>query len=89
MRREPGGAGQQGRQGSYDGEPRDRRPAAKIVAVADRANIAADGQDVAVVNVTIGRRAGPAGAYRGQHGDLRGERAGSVIGSGQRRSQLP
>jgi beta-galactosidase len=28
-------------------------PAAKIVAVADRANIAADGQDLAVINVTI------------------------------------
>ena len=28
-------------------------PAAKIVAVADRANIAADGQDLAVVNVTV------------------------------------
>jgi beta-galactosidase len=28
-------------------------PAAKIVAVADRSNIAADGQDVSVINVTI------------------------------------
>jgi beta-galactosidase len=57
-------------------------PAAKIVAVADRANIAADGQDVAVVNVTIVDAQGRPVPTAGNMVTFAVSGPGSVIGVG-------
>jgi beta-galactosidase len=57
-------------------------PAAKIVVVADRSKIAADGQDVAVVNVTIVDAQGRAVPTAGNKVSFAVSGPGSVIGVG-------
>ena len=64
-------------------------PAAKIVAVADRANIAADGQDVAVVNVTIVDAQGRPVPTAGNKVTFAVGGPGSVIGVGNGDPELP